>query len=102
MRYCIKGGEIIDPAGGYEGVVDLLIADGKVVAVGPALEVEDAELIEAKGKIVCPGFIDLHSHLREPGREDKETIASGTRAAAAGGFTTVCAIPNTNPVIDTQ
>jgi dihydroorotase len=100
MRYCIKAGEIIDPAGGYVGVGDLLIESGKIVAVEPELTVEDANIIAAEGKIVCPGFIDLHCHLREPGREDKETIASGTKAAVKGGFTAVACMANTNPVAD--
>jgi dihydroorotase len=100
MRYCVKAGEIIDPAGGYVGVGDLLIESGKIVAIGPDLPEEDAQIIAANGKMVCPGLIDLHSHLREPGREDKETIASGTKAAVKGGFTAVACMANTNPVAD--
>jgi dihydroorotase len=100
MRYCIKGGEIIDPAGGFTGVGDLLIEAGKVKAVGRELPVEDAQIIPAEGKIVCPGFIDIHSHLREPGREDKETIASGAKAALKGGFTAIACMANTDPVAD--
>ena len=100
MRYCIKGGEIIDPAGGFTGIGDLLLESGKIKAVGRELPVEDAQLISASGKIVCPGLIDLHSHLREPGREDEETIASGTKAALKGGFTTVTCMANTEPVAD--
>lgn len=101
MRYCIKAGEIIDPAGGYVGKGDLLIESGKIAAIGPELPVEDAQMIDAEGKIVCPGLIDVHCHLREPGREDKETIASGTKAAIKGGFTAVACMANTNPVADT-
>lgn len=100
MRYCIKGGQIIDPAGGFTGIGDLLIDDGKIQAIDRELPVEDAEQIDATGRIVCPGLIDLHSHLREPGREDKETIASGTKAALKGGFTAVACMANTNPVAD--
>jgi dihydroorotase len=100
MRYCIKGGEIIDPAGGFSGVGDLLIESGKVAAVGRDIPAENALIIPAAGKIVCPGLIDLHSHLREPGREDKETIASGTKAAIKGGFTAVACMANTTPVAD--
>jgi dihydroorotase len=100
MRYCVKGGEIIDPAGGYVGAGDLLIESGRVVAAGPGLAVEDAQIIAAAGKIVCPGFIDMHCHLREPGREDKETIESGTKAALKGGFTAVACMANTTPVAD--
>jgi dihydroorotase len=100
MRYCIKGGEIIDPAGGFIGIGDLLIESGIVKAVGKELPVEDAIIIPALGKIVCPGFIDLHAHLREPGREDEETILSGTKAAVKGGFTAVACMANTEPVAD--
>ncbi len=100
MKYCIKGGEIIDPAGGYLGVGDLLIDGDRIAAVGRELPVEDAQIIQADGRLVCPGFIDMHCHLREPGREDKETIASGTRAAIRGGFTGVACMANTNPVAD--
>lgn len=102
MRYCIKGGEIIDPAGGFTGEGDLLVESGKVLAVGRDLPVEDAEIVDAAGKVVCPGFIDLHTHLREPGREDEETVKSGARAAIRGGFTAVSCMANTNPVADRQ
>ncbi|HEX7713173.1 MAG TPA: dihydroorotase [Bacillota bacterium] len=101
MKYCIKGGEIIDPAGGYLGRGDLLFCDGKVVAVGTNLaESSDAEVIPATGKLVLPGLVDLHCHLREPGREDEETVASGARAAVQGGFTAVVAMANTDPAAD--
>ena len=97
----IRGGRVIDPAQSLDQVGDVLLRDGLVAAVGPDLSADDAEVIEAAGQIVCPGFIDLHCHLREPGYEAKETIATGTAAAAAGGFTTVCCMPNTLPVLDT-
>ncbi|MCL6589220.1 MAG: dihydroorotase [Firmicutes bacterium] len=100
MRYCIKGGEIIDPAGNFTETGDLLLEDGKVLAVGRELPQENAQVIQAAGKIVCPGLIDLHSHLREPGREDEETIASGAKAALKGGFTAVLSMANTNPAAD--
>ncbi len=100
MRYCIKGGEIIDPAGGFTGIGDLLIESETVKAIERELPVEDAIIIPASGKIVCPGFIDLHTHLREPGREDEETILSGTRAAVKGGFTAVACMANTEPAAD--
>ena len=97
---CIKGGRIIDPANGRDEVGDLWIEDGKICS-SPS-NGKAATTIDASGKVVTPGLIDMHVHLREPGREDKETIASGTRAAAAGGFTSVCPMPNTSPVIDSQ
>ena len=78
-----------------------MIAEGTIEEVGPRVQARGAQVLDVKGLVVCPGFIDIHTHLREPGREDKETIATGTRAAAAGGFTAVCAMPNTDPVNDT-
>jgi dihydroorotase len=92
----IRGGRVIDPASGRDEVCDIFIADG-AFAAAPA---PDAVEIDARGLVVCPGFIDMHVHLREPGHGAKETIATGTRAAAAGGFTSVVAMPNTNPVAD--
>lgn len=100
MKFCIKGGKIVDPAGGFNGIGDLLVEDGKIVAVGKDIDAVGAELIPAAGKLVLPGLIDLHVHLREPGGEEKETIVSGTRAAAKGGFTAVACMANTNPVAD--
>jgi dihydroorotase len=101
MRLLVKGGRVVDPSRGLDETADVLLADGLVADVGPRLPARGAEVFDAAGLVVCPGFIDLHVHLREPGREDKETIATGTRAAAAGGFTAVCAMPNTDPVNDT-
>ena len=98
--FCIKGGRIIDPANGRDEIADLWISDGKIRTSAPEGEIETT--IDASDRIVVPGLIDMHVHLREPGREDKETIASGTRAAAAGGFTSVVPMPNTTPVIDSQ
>ncbi|HQW90038.1 MAG TPA: dihydroorotase, partial [Nitrospira sp.] len=95
-------GHVIDP-GRVNGVADVLIENGTISAVGPALTAPaGATVIQAKGQLVLPGFVDLHVHFREPGFEYKETIQSGTAAAVAGGFTTVCAMPNTNPVNDNQ
>jgi dihydroorotase len=99
-RLLLKGGRVIDPAQGIDATLDVLIAEETIAAVGPRLQPRGAKVLEMKGLVVCPGFIDIHAHLREPGREDKETIATGTRAAAAGGFTAVCAMPNTDPVND--
>jgi dihydroorotase len=97
----IRGGRVIDPGSGLDEVADVLMSDGAVKAVGKNITAPDgADTIDAKGLVVAPGFVDLHCHLREPGFEDKETIASGTKAAAAGGFTTVCAMPNTDPPMD--
>ena len=100
-RLLLKGGRVIDPAQGLDATLDVMIAEGTIEEVGPRVQARGAQVLDAKGLVVCPGFIDLHTHLREPGREDKETIATGTRAAAAGGFTAVCAMPNTDPVNDT-
>jgi dihydroorotase len=96
----IRGGRVVDPSRRVDAKLDVLLQDGKVAQVGERLKSKGAETVDAEGLVVCPGFIDLHTHLREPGREDKETIATGTRAAAAGGFTAVCAMPNTEPVND--
>jgi len=99
----IRGGRVIDPASGLDAARDLLLRDGKVVAVEHPgkIKAPDAETINAKGLVVAPGLIDIHVHLREPGQGYKEAIATGTAAAAAGGFTSVCAMPNTIPVNDT-
>ncbi|MFA5375494.1 MAG: dihydroorotase [Dehalococcoidia bacterium] len=99
----ISGGRVIDPSRGIDAVGDILIADGRIVGASTGIAAISAKvdlIIDAKGMVVCPGFIDLHCHLREPGGAKKETIATGTCAAAKGGFTTVCAMPNTNPPID--
>ncbi len=96
----IKGGRVIDPALNFDAVADVLILDGKVYAVGHELHADNVPVFDATGSIVAPGFIDMHVHLREPGIEHAETIETGARAAAAGGFTTICCMPNTNPVND--
>jgi len=96
----IRGGHIIDPSQGVDQVGDLLIAEGKIVQIGGTAILSKAQNLDAKGLVVCPGFIDLHCHLREPGFEDKETIATGTKAAAIGGFATVCCMANTEPPLD--
>jgi dihydroorotase len=100
VKLLITGGRIIDPGQGIDKVADLLIEHGRVSAIGSGLSTSDAEIFEARGLIVSPGFIDLHVHLREPGEEYKETIRSGAAAAVAGGFTSICAMPNTDPVND--
>ena len=99
-KLLIKNGHLIDPANARDGRFDLLIDRGKITDVQPAIPSNGAKTIDAAGKLVLPGLIDLHTHLRQPGREDKETIETGVRAAARGGFTTVCAMPNTEPPMD--
>jgi dihydroorotase len=99
----IKDGRIIDPSQKIDEVGSLLVAAGRISWRGKGEPPKaDCEVLDASGLIVCPGLIDLHSHLREPGYEEKETIASGSRAAAQGGFTTICCMPNTNPPLDSQ
>ena len=101
----IHGGHVVDPSQGIDQLADLLIVEGKIMQLGGtviASEAKQSQVIDATGLIVCPGFVDLHCHLREPGFEDKETIATGTKAAALGGFTTVCCMANTNPPLDNR
>jgi dihydroorotase len=99
----LSGGTLVDPSQKLNEVGDLLLSEGNITGVGKRIEgAEDADVIDCSGLLVSPGFIDVHCHLREPGREDVETIATGARAAAAGGFTAVCAMPNTDPVTDNQ
>jgi dihydroorotase len=99
----LKGGRLVDPSSGVDGPGDLLIRDGRIESVGGNIAApSDATVVDCTGQVVAPGFIDVHCHLREPGREDVETIATGARSAAAGGFTAVCAMPNTDPVTDNQ
>jgi dihydroorotase len=100
VKLLIKGGRGIDPSQQLDRTTDLLVEDGRVKSIGDNLSGEGAELFDATGLVVAPGFIDLHVHLREPGEEYKETIASGAAAAVAGGFTSICAMPNTLPVND--
>ena len=96
----IKNGRIIDPASNLDEVADLLIEDGRIVGFQRDMVRSADQVLDASGLVVAPGFIDIHVHLREPGREDEETIESGSQAAAAGGFTSICCMPNTNPVND--
>ncbi|MDP9176918.1 MAG: amidohydrolase family protein, partial [Gemmatimonadota bacterium] len=98
----LTGGRILDPSQNLDEPGDLLVLNGKVEAIGRIDRPDEADVVDCSGCIVSPGFIDVHCHLREPGREDVETIATGARAAAAGGFTAVCAMPNTDPVTDNQ
>jgi len=99
IKYLIKSGRVIDPANKIDDILDILISGDKIEKVGKSLD-DKAEIIDAKGLIVAPGFIDMHTHLREPGREDEETVHSGTCAAIKGGFTSVACMPNTEPPLD--
>ncbi|MGA8365900.1 MAG: amidohydrolase family protein, partial [Candidatus Acidiferrales bacterium] len=101
----IKNGRVLDPASKTDAALDILLDGERISKVGANLSApdakSDAEIFDAKGLIVAPGFVDLHCHLREPGQELSETIVTGTRAAVRGGFTAVCCMPNTQPVNDT-
>jgi len=102
-KLLLKGGKIIDPIQGSKAKAgEILIVDGKIAKLGENLAAEDAQVIDIEGKVVSPGLIDIHVHLREPGFEHKETIETGTKSAAKGGFTSVACMPNTDPVIDNQ
>jgi dihydroorotase len=100
-RYLLRGGRVVDPITGNETQADLLLADGEIVGMGDLADNNDeVQILDVAGMVVSPGLVDMHTHLREPGREDEETIESGSAAAVAGGFTAVCAMPNTDPVAD--
>lgn len=100
MSILIKKGKLVDPASGCEDVVDILIEGERIKKIADNIKTRTAKIIDAEGRVVIPGLVDMHAHLRQPGREDEETLQSGTLAAARGGFTTVCCMPNTNPAID--
>lgn len=102
MALLIKGGRIIDPANNVDAVKDILLQGGKIAQVAKSIKNSSAKAVEAKGKVVAPGLIDMHAHLRQPGREDEETLLTGARAAARGGFTNVVCMANTNPPLDDQ
>lgn len=99
MKYLIKNGRVIDPANKIDDILDILIAEGEIEKVGKNLD-EKCEIIDAKNCIISPGLVDMHTHLREPGREDEETVLTGSRAAIKGGFTSVACMPNTEPPLD--
>ncbi len=101
MKIVVKGGWVIDPSQNLDGLNDILIENGKIKKLEKHIDSSDAKVVDARGKYVLPGLIDMHVHFREPGFEHKETIETGARAAVAGGFTSVVCMPNTNPVIDT-
>src|ERR1039457_3908483 len=96
----LRGGRVVDPSRNLDQTLDVLLCDGVVAKVDEKIAAKGADIVDAAGLVVAPGFVDLHTHLREPGFEYKETVATGTRAAAAGGFTTICAMANTLPVLD--
>lgn len=100
MALLLRGGRVVDPAVGIDRVCDIIIRDGRIVEIGDGLTIPKGITVECAEKVVVPGLIDIHAHLREPGFEYKEDVESGTRAAAHGGFTAVCAMPNTEPVAD--
>ena len=102
MTILVRGGRVVDPSTGLDGLFDILLSGGKIAAVGARIDAVPERTINVPGLVVIPGLIDMHVHLREPGYEAKETIATGARAAARGGFTTICAMPNTNPVNDSR
>ncbi|HEX9823563.1 MAG TPA: dihydroorotase [Actinomycetota bacterium] len=100
-RWLFKGARVVDPEAGHDGVADVLVEDSLLVEVGSGLSAgAKTEVVDCDGLVLAPGLVDLHTHLREPGREDSETVETGSRAAALGGFTAVCAMPNTDPVAD--
>jgi dihydroorotase len=102
MQLIVRQGRVVDPSQKLDKVVDLGVEDGRVVEIAPRIRKKGRKEIDARGLVVAPGFIDMHVHLREPGREDSETIETGTNAAARGGFTGVACMPNTLPVNDCE
>lgn len=102
MSILIRQGRIIDPENNFDGLADILLENGKVVKIDKNIKADKAKAIDAKDKLVIPGLIDMHTHLRQPGREDEETFLTASRAAARGGFTTICAMPNTEPACDNR
>ena len=96
----LRGGRLVDPAAGHDGPADVLVEDSLIAGVGSGLDAGRAEVLDCGGLVIAPGLVDLHAHLREPGREDAETVESGSRAGAVGGYTAICAMPNTEPVAD--
>jgi dihydroorotase len=102
VNWLLKGGRVVDPAAGTDAVRDVLVQDGKIARVSESIPADNVPVVDLRGKVVAPGFIDMHVHLREPGREDEETMETGSAAAAAGGFTSIAVMPNTDPWNDCQ
>jgi dihydroorotase len=102
VKLLLSGGRVVDPASDTDAALDVLIEDGRIVRIERGIQAPDAEHLDVAGLAVCPGFLDMHVHLREPGQEWKETVGTGTRAAARGGFTAVACMPNTVPVNDSR
>ncbi|MBI2837293.1 MAG: dihydroorotase [Acidobacteria bacterium] len=102
MKLLIKNGRVVDPSQDLDDTRDVLIVEGKIAKIDASIPEAGAQVLQAVGRVIAPGFIDMHVHLREPGYEDKETIRTGCAAAAAGGFTSICCMPNTNPVNDSR
>ncbi len=102
MNWLLKGGRVVDPASQWDGAADVLIREGRIARVAPDIPADNAPVLDLRGKVVAPGFIDIHVHLREPGREDEETMETGSAAAAAGGFSSIAVMPNTDPWNDSQ
>ncbi|MGH2547666.1 MAG: amidohydrolase family protein, partial [Actinomycetota bacterium] len=100
-RFLLRGARVVDPASDTDGPADVLVVDETVEEFGSDVASGGAEVLDCDGLVVAPGLVDLHAHLREPGREDAETVEAGSRAAAMGGYTAICAMPNTDPVADT-
>lgn len=101
MALLFRGARVVDPGAGLDAVLDVVVRDGLVVGIGEDLSIPKGETIECSGKVLVPGLVDIHCHVRQPGREDEETVESASRAAAKGGFTAICSMPNTSPVLDT-
>ncbi len=103
MKILIKGGRVVDPKNDFDKVADVLVDNGIISEIGENINADgDVTVIDAEGKIVSPGLVDMHSHLRDPGQEYKEDIESGTRSAAMGGITSIACMPNTKPVTDSE
>ena len=100
MKLLIQQGRLVDPVSGIGGIMDVLIENGKIVVLGSDIRDPEAQVLDARGLTVCAGLVDMHVHLRDPGQEYKETIETGTMAAARGGFTSVACMPNTRPAVD--